>query len=268
MAGLSTVTAMVDDKNVPEGHKGLHGFLYGEGGAEEHDSSVGSNSERKGEDEGTAVMPVEAYLESRDGEKPLGVYCVYDKQQQPQYIGFSRNMVLAIKGHVARVGPERAAHVRAMVYGNRSMATRTTLERGVQTWVDELLGGQVPPGNSDPRQRAAWEGISLEAAGGEEEGEGGAGAAAALASPALLDRAHMSPAEAAAYEEKKLKMRKAMGEKDLKGAGGEAHAHDHAEEEDDLATRRYDGPPAIGKGVQGAVRDTFRDLKEVLLVQG
>ena len=28
---------MTDDA-VPEGHKGLHGFLYGDGGAEEHDS--------------------------------------------------------------------------------------------------------------------------------------------------------------------------------------------------------------------------------------
>ena len=26
------------DQAVPEGHKGLHGFLYGDGGAEEHDS--------------------------------------------------------------------------------------------------------------------------------------------------------------------------------------------------------------------------------------
>ena len=29
--------SVVDDKSVPEAHKGLHGFLYGEGGSEEHD---------------------------------------------------------------------------------------------------------------------------------------------------------------------------------------------------------------------------------------
>ncbi len=27
------------DNSVPEGHKGLHGYLYGEGGAEVHDGA-------------------------------------------------------------------------------------------------------------------------------------------------------------------------------------------------------------------------------------
>ncbi len=31
--------AVVTDNSVPEGHKGLHGFLYGEGGAEVHDGA-------------------------------------------------------------------------------------------------------------------------------------------------------------------------------------------------------------------------------------
>lgn len=31
------VGAIATDNNVPEGHKGLHGFLYGEAGAEVHD---------------------------------------------------------------------------------------------------------------------------------------------------------------------------------------------------------------------------------------
>lgn len=35
---LSSLGGIVTDAAVPEGHKGLHGFLYGEGGAEEHDS--------------------------------------------------------------------------------------------------------------------------------------------------------------------------------------------------------------------------------------
>lgn len=45
-SGASTAPAPVDDKNVPEAHRGLHGFLYGEGGAEEHDA-VGSYAVRK-----------------------------------------------------------------------------------------------------------------------------------------------------------------------------------------------------------------------------
>lgn len=35
---LAETGAVVSDQSVPEGHKGLHGFLYGEGGAEAHDS--------------------------------------------------------------------------------------------------------------------------------------------------------------------------------------------------------------------------------------
>ena len=31
-------TTVVTDAAVPEGHKGLHGFLYGEGGAERHEA--------------------------------------------------------------------------------------------------------------------------------------------------------------------------------------------------------------------------------------
>jgi hypothetical protein len=31
-------STVVTDAAVPEGHKGLHGFLYGEGGAERHDT--------------------------------------------------------------------------------------------------------------------------------------------------------------------------------------------------------------------------------------
>ena len=37
---LASLGGVVTDAAVPEGHKGLHGFLYGEGGAEEHDSGT------------------------------------------------------------------------------------------------------------------------------------------------------------------------------------------------------------------------------------
>ena len=35
--GTWRVQAVVTDETVPEGHKGLHGFLYGEQGAEVHE---------------------------------------------------------------------------------------------------------------------------------------------------------------------------------------------------------------------------------------
>lgn len=165
------------DAAVPEGHKGLHGFLYGEGGAEEHDSrqysirhvsaavaaaecmwhehmlsvhgscracykritrhswrndlraylsSITTPAGRhrrmcradvcpsscpfsgsrvtsaacsylQGEDDGQSILPVAEYLTARDGEKPVGVYALYDVRRELQYVGFARNIVLAVK---------------------------------------------------------------------------------------------------------------------------------------------------------------------------
>ncbi|GIL61081.1 hypothetical protein Vafri_15448 [Volvox africanus] len=252
LAVFAMAVPVVDDKTVPEAHKGLHGFLYGDGGSEEHDRGS-LYAVRTGEDEGSIVMPVPAYLDSRDGEKPLGVYCVYDSDHIPQYIGYSRNMVLAVKGHLARMGPGYCAYVRAMVYGNKSMASRTNLERGVHNWVNELpeLQGRAPPGNTDASLRAAWEGVATAATAG---GEGPA--------PALLDRGVMSPAELAAYEEKKLKLRKAMGEKMVEGPGGRTvrtggtgagHDDEDGGDGDDLATRRLKLMKAMERGDWSAV---------------
>ncbi|GLI68534.1 hypothetical protein VaNZ11_012974 [Volvox africanus] len=248
VAVFAMAVPVVDDKTVPEAHKGLHGFLYGDGGSEEHDRGS-SYTVRTGEDEGSVVMLVPAYLDSRDGEKPLGVYCVYDSDHIPQYIGYSRNMVLAVKGHLARMGPGHCAYVRAMVYGNKSMASRTNLERGVHNWINELpeLQGRAPPGNTDAALRMAWEGVTTAAT------DGGDGPA-----PAPLDRGVMSPAELAAYEEKKLKLRKAMGEKMVEGPGGSTVRTGGTDNEDggdgdDLATRRLKLMKAMERGDWSAV---------------
>lgn len=51
----------------------------------------------QGQDDGTSCVHVEEYLETRDGEKPLGVYALYNAHNAVQYVGYSRNMVLAVK---------------------------------------------------------------------------------------------------------------------------------------------------------------------------
>lgn len=38
-----------------------------------------------------------AYLGTREGERPVGVYALYDARRNLQYVGYSRNVVLAIK---------------------------------------------------------------------------------------------------------------------------------------------------------------------------
>lgn len=181
---LGSMSGVVTDENVPEGHQNLHGFLYGEGGAEEHEGTA--YEFRRGEDDGSTILAVASYLDSRDGENPLGVYAVYDVDKNLQYVGFSRNIVLAVKGHMSRVGEDRCAFVRPMVFMNKAMATRTNLEREAQNWIDQV--GTIPPGNGV--EGHLWETK-------ENSGQGSK---------------TMSQKELEVYEEKKLKLRKAMGE--------------------------------------------------------
>ena len=71
------------------------------------------------EDDGSTVVSLGAYVEARDAEKPLGVYAVYDAQKSVQYVGYSRNVVVALKTHTKRLGTEKCAFTRVMVFANK-----------------------------------------------------------------------------------------------------------------------------------------------------
>ena len=189
--------ATVSDSNVPEGHKGLHSSLYGDGStaAEDAHAAESAYAPVAGEDDGAALVPVDAYLAAREGRKPAGVFAVHDASRAPQYVGFSRNLVLSLRSLRARLGPSRVAFVRALVVTGQEMLTRAALARRAQEWIDAAPGG-VPPGN----------GAEAELWGG---GGGGGGAGSVEAS---VDTSAMSPAELAAHEERRLKLRRAMGE--------------------------------------------------------
>ncbi|KAK9905518.1 hypothetical protein WJX75_001443 [Coccomyxa subellipsoidea] len=186
------VGAIATDSNVPEGHKGLHGFLYGEAGAEVHDDESREYQTRDGEDDGTSLVPVEQYLAVRQGEKPLGVYALYDSGRNLQYVGYARNMTLAIKGHMGRVGEERCAYVRALVVANRALMSRGHLEEQADNWLAQ--SGTLPPGNGV--ERNLWEGTTPVSG--------------------------LPEADAAVLEERALKMRKAMGENLADDVAGES----------------------------------------------
>eukprot|EP00959_Pyramimonas_sp_CCMP1952_P360218 7542916-Pyramimonas_sp.AAC.2 len=187
----------------------------------------------QGEDDGSTVVSMGAYVEARDAEKPLGVYAVYDAEKKVQYVGYSRNVVVALKTHSKRLGAEKCAYTRVMVFANKvstssrslslqgslhgkrgvnqfecglrepgepppaifAMATRANMETEVQHWLREL--GETPPGNG-PSERDLWDEFS-----------------------SSMSTDAMSPAELAEYEEKKLKMRKAMGENLFDDVDGE-----------------------------------------------
>ncbi|KAH7437983.1 hypothetical protein KP509_05G099600 [Ceratopteris richardii] len=191
---LQSQSSVVSDKNVPEGHKGLHGFLYGDGDADVHSTGTVSVS-----DDGTSMETVDDYLIARDGIKFAGVFSVYDSANTLQYIGFSRNVVVSLRSCLHKVGKQKCASVRVKAFSDPSMITRNRLEEERQKWLS--LCATVPPGNSV--EKDLWEGVP--------------------------GKAMMSETERNEYEEKKLKMRKAMGE----------NLHDEVEgEEDDARTRR------------------------------
>lgn len=183
---------------MPEGHQGLHGFLYGEGGAEAHDGGIGYTF-REGEDDGCSLLATAGYVAAREGEKPVGVYALYDDKRNLQYVGYARNVVLAVKAHLARVGEERCAWVRVMVFANKAMQSRAALQREADNWLAEA--GTLPPGNG--AEAELW-----------AQGVGASGAS--------VDVSLMSADELAQYEERKLKLRKAMGENLHDDVAGEA----------------------------------------------
>ncbi|KAF6255860.1 NifU-like domain-containing protein [Scenedesmus sp. NREL 46B-D3] len=197
-AGLpGTLPSVVTNDAVPEGHKSLHNALYGQEG-DAHASSRRYNF-REGEDDGSSILAVPGYLDSREGEKPLGVYAVYDERHALQFVGYSRNMVLAVKSHLARVGEERCAFGTACQpphpYALICCAHPGACPAQVEDWLAEA--GVTPPGNGVEAQ--LW-------------GLGGSGEASTDEGGAAVDVALMSSAERSEYEERKLKLRKAMGE--------------------------------------------------------
>ncbi|GBG00345.1 hypothetical protein Rsub_13077 [Raphidocelis subcapitata] len=188
-SALPSAGGPVTDDTVPEGHRGLHSALYGSGDAEGAHGGGSSYRPVVGEDDGGAVLEVESYLAARDGAKPPGVFAVYDAERRLQYVGFSRNLVLSIRTLRTRMGADRVAHVRALAVANQAMQSRTALQRLAQTWIDQA--GAVPPGNGEEAE--AWGGGS---AGGSE---------------ASVDLGAMTAAERAEYEDRRLKLEKAMG---------------------------------------------------------
>ena len=58
-----------------------------------------------------------------------------------------------VQAHKERVGEERCALVRAMVFANKSMASRGNLAEQARRWLDEA--GTTPPGNGVERE--LWE---------------------------------------------------------------------------------------------------------------
>ena len=171
----------IEHQNVPVAHQSLHNFLYG-AGVDEH--AVETKAEPTPIGDGNQAISLEQWKAQTENRKVAGVYAVLDRDRIPQYIGYSRNITLSLESHLTQHGPDVCAFVRAQAF---KFPKRTEMEALCNAWIAELE--VTPPGNLGGGQ---WAKTIGEAA-----------------------RAAMSEAERHAYEEKKLKLRKAMADTTL-----------------------------------------------------
>ncbi len=135
--------------------------------------------------DGTEIINLDAWSAAAQNAKIAGVYAVLDAERCTQYIGYSRNVLLSLNGHLRQNGEQKCAFVRVQAF---KFPKRQEMEDLQDAWIAELES--TPPGNVT--ERDMWAGTVGDAA-----------------------KAVMSQAERQAYEEKKLKLRKAMADTTL-----------------------------------------------------
>jgi hypothetical protein len=174
----------IEHQNVPQAHRGLHDFLYS--AEDEHSALVPEAPAIKINSDNTdswcEAIALEAWCAETAEAKVAGVYAVLDGDRQTQYIGYSRNVTLSLKSHLTQHGAQTCAFVKVQPF---KFPKREEMEQLRDTWIAELP--QPPSGNADTS--GTWAGTVKDAA-----------------------SQTMSPAERKAYEEKKLKLRRAMAD--------------------------------------------------------
>jgi len=232
------------DDNVPEGHAGLHQELYGgAGGADDAHAAVedaGLADASEGELRGNALFPLSEWLTKREGQKPCGLYAIYDRDEKLKFVGYSRNIVLAIRGYVETAGDSSGEaedlFCRIKLFQARKLKSRAHLQRERDVWLAELAA------------KGGGEDIAAE----EKE------IFDRLASKAIA----RTEEEAARHEEQKLKMRKAMGEALLDDEEGEEDLDAAARQRQ----RRLDTIKAVEGDDWSEVID--KQTRETLISQG
>ena len=94
-----------------------------------------------------------AYLDengslSEDTQKKIGVYAIFDRERQLQFVGYSRDIYLSLKQHLIRK-PEACYWLKIETIDRPS---RSILEEIKQAWIAE--NGTTPPGNGE--EEAIW----------------------------------------------------------------------------------------------------------------
>lgn len=170
----------LEHQNVPVAHEGLHSFLYSS------DSEHTTASEPVAiEANGTEITEISVWEKQAENAKIPGVYAVIDSDRIYQYIGYSRDVLRSVKGHIAQNGTQVCYYIRVKTF---KFPKRQAMEALKEEWMAEL--DYLPSGNT--AEGNSWASTIGEAA-----------------------KATMTEAEKNAYEEKKLKLRKAMADATL-----------------------------------------------------
>ena len=178
----------IEHQNVPINHQGLHDFLYSaadEHGAETIQPQLNLDLDSLPETLRERILPLTDWQALAENARVAGVYAVLDNDNQTQFVGYSRNVLTSLKGHLAEHGDNICAQVRVQAF---KFPKREEMESLRDSWIAELES--VPPGNT---------------------GAGGVWATTV----GEIAKAAMSEQEQAAYEEKKLKLRRAMADSAL-----------------------------------------------------
>ncbi len=170
----------LEHQNVPVAHQGLHSFLYGSDN--EHSAETSSSVIHS---DGTNIVEISTWSQQTENTKIAGVYAVIDCDRTYQYIGYSRDVLRSLKGHIAQNGTAVCTYIRVQTF---KFPKRQEMEALKDQWIEAL--DYTPLGNAEGGN--TWARTIGEAA-----------------------KATMSEAERNAYEEKKLKLRKAMADATL-----------------------------------------------------
>ena len=170
----------IEHQNVPVAHQGLHSFLYS---SDDEHTSVTPSITLEGNV--AEVVPVEDWRSLTNQVKVAGVYAVLDCDRETQYIGYSRDVRQSLEGHIAQNKAEICAFIRVQTF---KFPKREAMEALRDEWIAQL--DYIPPGNQ--AAQGNWATTVGEAA-----------------------RIVMSESDRNNYEEKKLKLRKAMADSNL-----------------------------------------------------
>ncbi|MEH2175361.1 GIY-YIG nuclease family protein [Nostoc sp.] len=172
----------IEHQNVPINHRGLHDFLYS---SDNEHAAIEVSITPELANNGTEIIEFEAWSVAAQNAKIAGVYAVLDAERHTQYIGYSRNVLLSLNSHLRQNGEQKCAFVRVQAF---KFPKRQEMEDLRDAWIAELES--TPPGNATESEM--WASTVGEAT-----------------------KAVMSEAQLQAYEEKKLKLRKAMADTTL-----------------------------------------------------